>query len=99
MLTATAKIIGLAKRPGATKDGRIVLSLLAELNGMQIELNLVTKQNQGIEDAFQYLAQAGFLTQNGNEYALQVPTWALAKAKANVVWVHIEDYEKLKGTT
>jgi hypothetical protein len=97
-LTTTAKVLGLAKRPGTTKDGRIVLSLLAELNGKQIELNLVTKPGQGIEPALQYLAQAGHLTQDGDNYLLQVPTWAIAKAKTNVIWVHLEDYEKLKGT-
>jgi hypothetical protein len=99
MLTAIAKVLGPAKRPGATRDGRIVLSLLAELNGKQIELNLVTKPEQGIIDALQYLTRAGYLTQNGNEYRLQIPAWAIAKAKGNVIWVHLEDYEKLKGAT
>jgi len=28
-----------------------------------------------------------------------VPVWALNKARGNVIWVHVEDYEKLKGTT
>jgi hypothetical protein len=97
MLTATAKVLSLAKKPGTTRDGRIVLSLLAELNGKQVELNIVTKPGQGIVDALNYLANAGYLTKNGDEYTLEVPTWALAKAKNNVVWVHIEDYEKLKG--
>jgi len=98
-LTATATILGLAKRPGMTKDGRFVLGLTAEINGGTYEINIVTKPGQGIIDALQYLAQAGYLTKNGNEHTLEVPTWAIAKAKGNTIWVHIEDYEKLKGAT
>ncbi|MFP3315462.1 MAG: hypothetical protein RXN91_03885 [Caldivirga sp.] len=96
-LTVTATILGLAKRPGRTRDDRLVLSLNANINGTTYEVNLVTKQNQTIEDALNYLANAGFLTKNGNEFTLEVPAWALGKAKGNVIWVHIEDYEKLKG--
>jgi hypothetical protein len=44
-----------------------------------------------------YLADAGFLTKNGNEFTLQVPTWALNKARGNVVWVHVDDFERLKA--
>jgi len=98
-LTVTATILGLAKRPGMTKDRRTVLSLAAEINGSQYEVNLVTKPGQGIEQALKYLVDSGYLTEDGNEHRLQVPTWALAKAKANVIWIHIEDYEKLKGAT
>jgi hypothetical protein len=98
-LTTTAAILGLAKRLGMTKDGRVVLSLSIKIGDNTLELNLVTKQGQGIEQALNYLANAGFLTKNGDEFTLEVPTWALAKAKNNVIWVHIEDYEKLKGAT
>ena len=98
MLTATAKVLSLAKKPGTTRDGRVVISLLAELNGKQVELNLVTKPGQGIVDALNHLANTGYLTKNGDEYTLEVPTWALSKAKGNTIWVHIEDYEKMKGT-
>ena len=98
-LTTPATILGPAKRPGMTKDGRFVLGLTAEINGNTYEINIATKPGQGIIDALQYLANSGYLTQNGNEYRLQIPTWALAKAKGNVIWVHVEDYEKLKGTT
>ncbi|MFP3315935.1 MAG: hypothetical protein RXN91_06305 [Caldivirga sp.] len=96
-LTTTATILGLAKRPGMTKDGRAVLSLSIKIGDNTLELNLVAKQGQGIEQALNYLANAGYLTKNGNEYTLEVPTWALAKAKNNAIWVHLEDYEKLKG--
>jgi len=98
-LTTTAAILGLAKRPGMTKDGRVVLSLSIKIGDNTLELNLVTKQGQGIEQALNYLANAGYLTKNGDEFTLEVPTWALAKAKNNVIWVHIEDYERLRGTT
>ncbi|MFP3241303.1 MAG: hypothetical protein RXQ94_09250 [Caldivirga sp.] len=98
-LTVTATIMGLAKRPGMTRDSRSVLSLNIKINDATYELNLVTKPGQGIEQALNYLAEAGYLTKDGNEFTLEVPTWALAKAKANVIWVHVEDYEKLKGTT
>jgi len=96
-LTTTATILGLAKRPGMTKDGRAVLSLTAEINGTTFELNLVTKPGQTIQQALEYLADAGFLTKNGNEFTLQVPTWALNKARGNVVWVHVDDFERLKA--
>ncbi|NAZ29014.1 MAG: hypothetical protein GU355_06955 [Caldivirga sp.] len=98
-LTTIATIIGLAKRPGQTRDGRAVLSLNVEIDGTTYELNIVTKQGQGIEQALNYLANAKYLAKNGNKFTIEVPTWTLAKAKGNVVWVHVEDYEKLKGTT
>jgi hypothetical protein len=98
-LTTTATIMGLAKRPGSTRDGRVVVSLNVTIGSNQYEVNIVTKPGQGIEDALNYLANAGFLTKNGNEFTLEVPTWTLAKAKNNVIWVHIEDYERLRGTT
>jgi len=97
-LTTTATIMGLAKRPGATRDNRVVVSLNVTIGSNQYEVNLVTKPGQGIEDALTYLANAGYLTKNSNTFVIQVPTWTLNKAKNNVVWIHIEDYEKLKGT-
>ena len=98
-LTTTATILGLAKRPGMTKDGRAVLSLTAEINGTTYEVNLVSKPGQGIEDALNYLAETGFLKKTNEKFTLQVPTWALNKARNNVVWVHITDYERLRGST
>jgi hypothetical protein len=96
-LTVTATIMGLAKRPGATRDGRAVLSLNVTIESNQYEVNIVTKPNQGIEDALNYLANAGFLTKDGGKFTLKIPTWALSKAKGNIIWVHVEDYERLKG--
>jgi hypothetical protein len=96
-LTVTATILGLAKRPGSTRDGRNVLSLSAEIDGTTYELNIVTKPNQGIEQALEYLANAGYITKANDKFTLQVPTWALSKAKGNTIWVHVEDFERLKG--
>jgi hypothetical protein len=98
-LTTTATILGLAKRPGATRDGRAVLSLNVEINGATYELNLVTKPGQTIQQALEYLADAGFLEKTNEKFTLQIPTWALNKARNNVVWVHITDYERLRGST
>ncbi|MFP3241224.1 MAG: hypothetical protein RXQ94_08845 [Caldivirga sp.] len=98
-LTTPVTILGLAKRPDVTRDGRAVLSLNASINGTTYEVNLVSKPGQGIEQVLSYLANAGYLTKNGKEFTLEVPTWTLGKAKNNVIWVHVEDYEKLKGTT
>jgi hypothetical protein len=98
-LTTTATILGLAKRPGATRDGRAVLSLNIEVNGNQYELNLVTKPGQGIQQALEYLASKGYLKQiKENQYQILIPTWSLAKAKNGTIWLHIEDIEKLAGT-
>jgi hypothetical protein len=98
-LTTTATILGLTKRPGATRDGRAVLSLNVEVDGNQYELNLVTKPGQGIQQALEYLASKGYLKKdNENQYLLLIPTWSLSKAKNGVIWLHIEDIEKLAGT-
>jgi hypothetical protein len=98
-LTTTATILGLAKRPGMTKDGRAVFSLSVEVNGSQYELNLVTKPGQGIQQALEYLAEKGYLKKGDNDqYQLSIPTWSIAKAKNGTIWLHLEDYEKLAGT-
>jgi hypothetical protein len=97
-LTTTATIMGLAKRPGSTRDGRVVVSLNVTIGSNQYEVNIVTKPNQGIEDALAFLASNGFLVKDGDEFTLKIPTWALAKAKGNTIWVHVEDYERIKGT-
>jgi hypothetical protein len=98
-LTTTATILGLAKRPGMTKDGRAVFSLNVEVGGNQYELNLVTKPGQGIQQALEYLASKGYLKKDDNDqYQLLIPTWSITKAKNNMIWLHLEDYEKLAGT-
>jgi len=97
-LTTTATIMGLAKRPGATRDNRVVVSLNVTIGSNQYELNIVTKPGQGIEQTLEYLANAGYITKANDKFTLQVPTWALSKARGNIIWVHVEDYERLKGT-
>jgi hypothetical protein len=98
-LTTTATILGLAKRPGTTRDGRNVLSLNIEIDGNTYELNLVTKPGQGIQQALEYLASKGYLKKtNEDHYQLLIPTWALSKAKNGTIWLHLDDYEKLAGT-
>jgi hypothetical protein len=97
--TTKGTIKGLVKRPGSTRDGRNVLSLAVSIDGTNYELNIVTKPNQAIEDAVNELAKLGVVMKDKNEFTILIPTWSLAKAKNNVVWVHIEDYERLKGTT
>ncbi len=94
MTTTSATIIGLAKRPGMTKDGRAVFSLNVEVDGNRYELNLVTKPGQGIQQALEYLASKGYLKKdNENQYLLLITTWSLSKAKNGVIWLHIEDIE------
>jgi len=97
-LTTTATIMGLAKRPGLTRDNRVVVSLNVTIGSNQYELNIVTKPGQGIEQALEYLVNAGYITKANDKFTLQVPTWAIAKAKGNVIWVHLEDFERIKGT-
>jgi hypothetical protein len=97
-LTTTAAILGLAKRPGMTRDGRSVLSLSIKINDATYELNLVTKPGQGIQQALEYLAEKGYLKQNNDNYQILIPTWSIAKAKNGTIWLHVEDYEKLAGT-
>jgi hypothetical protein len=78
------------------RDGGVVLSLNAEVDGNIVELHIVTKPNQGIENAVNQLVNARFLTKNGNKFTLQILIWCLNKAKANVIW---ENFEKLRGIT
>jgi hypothetical protein len=98
-VAATIKSTSLAKRPGTMRDGRRVMSLLVSINDVDYELNIVTKPNQPIEAAVDELVKLGIILKDKNEFVILVPTWSLAKAKNNVVWVHVEDYERLKGTT
>ena len=96
---AVIKGRGLAKRPGMTRDGRLVLSLLVSIDGVDYELNLVTKPGEDPQRLAEYLAENGIVAKDGDKFTILVPTWCLAKARNNVIWVHAEDYERLKGTT
>jgi hypothetical protein len=92
-------IKGLAKRPGSTHDGRNVLSLLVSIDGVNYELNIVTKPSQPIEAAIDELVKLGIITKEKDGFVILIPTWSMAKAKDNIIWVRTEDYERLKGTT
>jgi hypothetical protein len=96
---AVIKGRGLAKRPGVTRDGRLVLSLLVSIDGIDYELNLVTKPGEDPRQFAEYLVRNGIVAKDDNEFTILVPTWSLAKAKNNTIWVHVEDYERLKDTT
>jgi hypothetical protein len=98
-IKAIIKGNGPSKRPGSMRDGRHVMSLLVSIDGANYELNIVTKQGQAIEDAANELVKLGIVTKEKDDFVIHIPTWSLAKAKNNVIWVHIEDYERLKGTT
>ena len=98
-IKAIIKGAGPSKRPGSMRDGRNIFSLLVSIDGTNYELNIVTKPNQSIEAAVDELVKLGVILKDKNEFVILVPTWSLAKAKNNVVWVHVEDYERLKGTT
>jgi hypothetical protein len=97
--TTKGTIKGLAKRPGSTRDSRNVLSLLVSIDSVNYELNIVTKPSQPIEAAIDELVKLGVITKDKNEYIILIPTWSMAKAKDNIIWVRTEDYERLKGTT
>ena len=97
--TTKGIIKSLAKRPGSTRDGRNVLSLLVSIDGTSYEVNIVTKPNQSIEAAVDELVKLGIITKEKDGFTILIPTWSMAKAKDNIIWVRTEDYERLKGTT
>jgi hypothetical protein len=98
-IKAIIRSVGPSKRPGLMRDGRNIFSLVVSIDGTNYELNIVTKPGQSIEDAANELVKLGVITKDGDKFAILVPTWSVAKAKNNVLWVYIEDYERLKGTT
>jgi hypothetical protein len=95
--TTKARIKGML-RPGQTSDGRVVLRLGVSINGDDYVLNIVGRQGQGVEEMLNELLKLKLLVKDGNDWFIEVPTWQIAKAKNGVVWVHWEDYERLKGT-
>ena len=96
-LTTRAKIKNMF-RPGQTSDGRVVLRLSVSINDNDYVLNVVGRQGQGIEELVNELVRLKLLVKEDNEWVIEIPTWQVAKAKNGVVWVHWEDYERLKGT-
>jgi len=85
--------------PGMTRDNRVVLRLLVSIDGVEYVLNIVSKPGMGIEQLAEYLAKNGIVRLENGRWFIELPTWSIAKAKNSTIWAHIEDFEKLKGTT
>jgi hypothetical protein len=95
--TTKARIKGML-RPGQTSDGRVVLRLGVSINDSDYVLNIVGRQGQGVEEMLNELVRLKLLVKDGNDWFIEVPTWQVAKAKYGVIWVHFDDYERLKDT-
>ena len=95
----TKAIIKAPLTPGMTRDGRAVLRLAVLIDGVEYTLNIVSKPGMGIEQLAKYLTENGIVRLENGRWFIELPTWSLAKAKNLTIWVHVEDYEKLKGTT
>jgi hypothetical protein len=85
-------------RPGQTSDGRVVLRLSVSINDNDYVLNVVGRQGQGVEEMLNELVKLKLLVKDGNDWFIEVPTWQAAKAKNSTIWVHFDDYERLKGS-
>jgi len=85
--------------PGMTHDNRAVLRLAITIDGVEYTLNIVGKPGTGIEQLAEYLTKNGIVRLENGKWVIELPTWSLAKAKNYTIWVHAEDFEKLKGTT
>jgi hypothetical protein len=85
-------------RPGQTGDGRAVLRLSVSINDDDYVLNIVGRQGQGIEETLNELLKLKLLVKDGNDWFIEIPTWQVMKAKNGVIWVHFDDYERLKGS-
>ncbi len=96
-LTTRAKVRSML-RPGQTSDGRVVLRLSVSINDNDYVLNVVGRQGQGIEELVNELVRLKLLVKEDDEWFVEVPAWQVEKAKNGVIWVHWEDYERLKGT-
>ena len=85
-------------RTGQTQDGRVVLRLSVTVDNTDYVLNIVGKEGLGAEEMVKELVKLKVITKEGNEWVIEIPTWSMTKARYGVVWVHWEDYERLKGT-
>jgi hypothetical protein len=94
-LTTRAKVRSML-RPGQTGDGRVVLRLSVSINDDDYVLNVVG--NQGIEGMLNELLKLKLLVKDGNEWFIEIPTWQVTKARNGTIWIHWEDYERLKGS-
>jgi hypothetical protein len=95
----TKALIKAPLTPGMTRDGRAVLRLAVIIDGVEYTLNIVGKPGTGIEQLAEYLTKNEIVRLDNGKWTIELPTWSLAKAKNLTIWVHAEDYEKLKGTT
>jgi hypothetical protein len=95
--TTKARIKGML-RPGQTNDGRVVLRLSVSINDNDYVLNVVGRQGQGVEEMLNELVKLKLLVKEGNEWVIEIPTWSMAKARNGTIWVHFDDYERLKGS-
>jgi hypothetical protein len=96
-LTTKARIKGML-RPGQTSDGRVVLRLSVSINSDDYVLNVVGRQGQGIEEMLNELVKLKLLVKDGNDWFIEIPTWQVTKARNATIWVHFDDYERLKGS-
>jgi hypothetical protein len=96
-LTTRAKVRSML-RPGQTSDGRVVLRLSVSINDDDYVLNVVGRQGQGVEELVNELVRLKLLVKEGNEWVIEIPTWQVVKAKNGTIWVHFDDYERLKGS-
>jgi hypothetical protein len=95
----TKALIRAPLTPGMTRDNRTVLRLAVLIDGVEYTLNVVGKPGMGAEQLAEFLTKNGIVRLENGRWVIDLPTWALAKAKNYTIWVHAEDYEKLKGTT
>jgi len=95
----TKALIKTSLTPGMTRDSRAVLRLAVLIDGAEYTLNIVSKPGMGPKQLAEYLTENGFVRLENGKWIIEVPTWTIAKSKNLTVWVHAEDYERLKGTT
>jgi len=95
----TKALIKAPLTPGMTRDNRAVLRLSILIDGAEYTLNIVGKPGVGIEQLAKYLTENGIVRLENGRWFIELPTWSIAKSKNSTIWVHAEDYEKLKGTT
>jgi hypothetical protein len=95
----TKALIKAPLTPGMTRDNRAIIRLSILIDGVEYVLNIVSKPGMGAKQLADYLTENGFVRLENGKWVVELPTWTLAKAKNYTVWVHAEDFEKLKGTT
>ena len=95
--TTKARIKSLLKT-GQTQDGRIVLRLGVAVDNTDYVLNIVGKEGLNAEEMVKELVKLKIIIKEGNEWFIEIPTWSIAKARNATIWVHFDDYERLKGS-